>query len=307
MSEPGSPAPTDLAIKSNAEAFLTYLAAVRGLSQHTIRAYSGDLERYLEWAQRSGVDPLHLTHRQVRLYLAEMDRAGYARSTITRRMSAVRAFFGYLVSEGVVDSDPSSVASTPKVPRRLPRTVSSEELRQLFDQPDVRTPSGLRDKLIIELLYATGMRVNELASLTLAQVDLAQGQVRVMGKGSKERVIPIHPAAVALIREYLLSARPQLAKEHSPDYLLLSTRGNAMSADAVRRSFKRVLQTAGVSLSLSPHALRHTFATHLLEGGADLRTVQELLGHVALSTTQIYTHLSIKRLREVHKDAHPRA
>lgn len=289
------------------EAFLTNLSAIRGLSPHTIRAYSADLERYLDWAERSGVDPLRLSHRQLRLYLAEMDRAKYARSTITRRMSAVRALFGYLLTEGVIDSDPSSVTSTPKVPKRLPQTVPAEELKALFEAPDTDTPSGLRDLLIVELLYASGMRVSELASLPIEKLDLAQGQVRVMGKGSKERVVPLHPAAVALIRRFLASARPVLAKHDSPTTLLLSTRGNAMSADAIRRVFKRLLQVAGASSSLSPHVLRHTFATHLLEAGADLRTVQELLGHVALSTTQIYTHLSMKRLQEVHRKAHPRA
>ncbi len=288
------------------ERFLRHLAVERGLSGHTLRAYSADLGRYLEWAARNELDPVRIGHRQLRGYLAELDRARYARTTIQRRLSAVRSFFAYLVAEGIVESDPSAVLVAPKLPKRLPRIVPQQELSALLDAPDPSTPVGLRDRAILELLYASGARVSEISALDRSGLDLAQGQVLLMGKGSKERVIPVHPYAVNRIRAYLSSGRPELAKSGSPDAVFLSARGNRMSTDAIRRVFKKHLATTEAALSLSPHALRHTFATHLLDGGADLRTVQELLGHVALSTTQIYTHVSTSRLKDVHGTTHPR-
>ncbi len=286
--------------------YLTHLRVERGASPNTVRAYSADLQRYLEWAGRAGVDPVQLNHRQMRLYLAELDRAGYARRTVARRLSAVRSLFAYLVAEGLAPSDPSSVLMTPKMPARLPKLIPGDALAALLDAPDVTTAIGKRDSAILELLYATGARVSEISGLILGDLDLTQGQLTVMGKGSKQRLIPIHPAATAKVRRYL-EVRPVLAKPASGDRVFLSSRGLPLSADAIRRLFKRYLRQAGAATSLSPHAMRHTFATHLVEAGADLRTVQELLGHVALSTTQIYTHLSMKRLQDVHRSAHPRA
>jgi len=287
--------------------YLRHLEVERGLSPHTVRAYSADLSRYLEWAERSGVDPIGLDHRALRRYLAELDRARYSRTTIKRRLSAVRSFFGYLMTEGVVASDPASVLTAPKAPARLPKLVPAEELAALLDAPDPSTPGGLRDRALLELLYASGARVSELSTLQLAGLDLPQGQITVMGKGSKERVLPVHRYAVNRLREYLADARPALAGERSASAVFLSSRGNRFSEDAIRRMFKKYLAQTGAARSLSPHALRHTFATHLLDQGADLRTVQELLGHVALSTTQIYTHVSMTRLKDVHRATHPRA
>jgi len=287
--------------------FLEHLSVERGLSAHTMRAYAADLARYTEWAERTGVDPLAITHRQLRLYLGELDRARYSRRTIARRLSAIRSLFAFLMTEGVIDSDPSSVITAPKVPARLPRLVPNEQLSALLEAPDRSTPVGARDAAILEMLYASGVRVSELSGLKTADLDLAQGQMLVTGKGNKQRLVPIHPLAVRRLRDYLRDGRPELAGPSSPDNVFLSTRGNALSADAVRRLFKGYLTAVGGATTLTPHAMRHTFATHLLESGADLRTVQELLGHVALSTTQIYTHLSMKRLQDVHRTSHPRA
>ena len=287
--------------------FLTHLTVELGASPNTVRAYSADLARYLEWAERSGIDPIALNHRQMRRYLAELDRAGYARRTVARRLSAVRSMFAFLVTEGLAASDPSSVLATPKMPSRLPRLVPNEALEALLDAPDTTTPAGARDSAILELLYATGARVSELSALTLRSLDLDQRQVTLMGKGSKERLVPVHPLAAEKLRRYLVDGRPRLLRSTTTDAVFLSARGLPLSADAIRRLFKRYLTQAGIAGSLSPHAMRHTFATHLIEGGADLRTVQELLGHVALSTTQIYTHLSMRRLQDVHRNAHPRA
>ncbi len=289
------------------DAFLVNISAERALSPHTVRAYASDLARYFEWAERSHVDPLRPSHRDLRRYLAYLDRSGYARRTVARRLAAVRTFMTYLAERGTVTSDPSRVVSAPKVPRRLPAVVSQDVLRTLLDAPDASTPVGIRDRAVLETLYATGMRVSELAGMRLERLDLHSGGVTVMGKGSRERTLPLHPYAVSRVRDYLERGRPHLVKGTDPGTVFLSTRGNALSPDAIRRLLKRHLTATGAALSLSPHALRHTFATHLLEGGADLRTVQELLGHVALSTTQIYTHVSMRRLQDVHRQAHPRA
>ena len=311
MSEPTLPDkhhPVAQSPEALVDRFLAHLSVERGASPNTVRAYSADLQRYLEWASRESVDPITLNHRQMRRYLAELDRAGYARRTVARRLSAIRSLFGFLVMENLASSDPSTVLASPKLPSRLPRLVPNEAVTSLLEAPDPLTPTGLRDGAIIELLYATGARVSELEGLTLAALDLAQGQVTLMGKGSKERLVPVHQVAISRIRRYLSEGRPVLAHDATATgAVFLSTRGRPMSADAIRRAFKRYLDKVGAAHSLSPHAMRHTFATHMLEAGADLRTVQELLGHVALSTTQIYTHLSMKRLQDVHRNAHPRA
>lgn len=287
--------------------FLAHQSVERGASPNTVRAYSSDLALYLEWAARTGTDPIHLDHRALRRYLAELDRARYARRTISRRLSAVRSFFAFLLDEGLAHSDPSSVLSAPKAPATLPRLVPPTDLRALLDAPPDDTPIGVRDRAVLELLYATGIRVGELSGLRMGDVDLNAGTAVVMGKGAKERLVPMHAEAVRRVRVYLADARPCLMRPEAQDALFLSSRGNALSTDAVRRVFKRHLASVGAARNLSPHALRHTFATHMLEAGADLRTVQELLGHIALSTTQIYTHLSTKRLKDVHHVTHPRA
>ncbi|HET6498827.1 MAG TPA: tyrosine recombinase [Coriobacteriia bacterium] len=288
------------------DAFLSHLVA-RGLSQHTVRAYSTDLASYTAWCERIGVDPLTPAHRDLRRYLADLDRARYARRTISRRFAAVRAFMDYLTNVQATSSDPSRVISAPATPRRLPALVPENTLGALLDAPAADTAVGIRDRAVLEVLYATGMRVSELSGLTLDRLDLQAGAATVMGKGAKERIVFLHPRALTRLRAYLELGRPALARGHDGREVFLSTRGNRLSEDAVRRLFTRYLRLTGGPAGLSPHALRHTFATHLLEGGADLRTVQELLGHVALSTTQIYTHVSTKRLRDIHGRAHPRA
>ena len=285
--------------------YLDHLASTRGLSPHTVRAYRSDLSRYLEWADRSRVDPIRPSHRELRLYLAELDQARYARTTIARRLAAVRSFLGYLEKQGITDANPSVVLSTPKLRARLPKLVPGSTLTALLDAPDLAQATGLRDAAVLEMLYATGARVAEISGLDVADVDLASSQIIVMGKGSRQRILPIHSKGVSRLRAYLHDGRPALDRARTTA-LFLSIRGNRMSTDAIRRMMKGYLEQVGAALSLSPHALRHTFASDLLEGGADLRTVQELLGHVALSTTQIYTHVGKNRLRDAHRGAHPR-
>jgi integrase/recombinase XerC len=221
----------------------------------------------------------------------------------------VRSFFRFLVEEGLATGNPAETLTSPKLTSRLPRVVPEDLLRTLLEAPDRTTPAGLRDAAILELLYAAGLRVGEVEGLDLGGADLASGQVRVLGKGSKERIVPIHRLAQRRLREYLAQARPTLARRAASyeQAFFLNRLGSRMSAGAVRRMMHRYLRDVGSSAGVTPHSLRHTFATHLLSAGADLRAVQELLGHVALSTTQTYTHLSVKRLADVHKQAHPRA
>lgn len=286
--------------------YLEHLSVERNASPRTVTAYSTDLAQFCTWLERAQLDMITLRYRDLRGYLAELDRARYSRRTIARKLSALRSLYAYLADAGVVAGSPADVVATPKLPSKLPVIAASEVVAALIDAPDPATPLGLRDRAILETLYATGMRVSELTGLDLADVDFARGQIKVLGKGSKERIVPIHRLANARLGEYLRSARPRLAKGADTTAFFLNRSGGRLSAGGVRRLMKRRLaQSAGPS-TLSPHALRHTFATHLLEEGADLRTVQELLGHVALSTTQIYTHLSAKHLRDVHKIAHPR-
>lgn len=287
--------------------FLGYIVVERNLSPNTVSAYASDLAGFLRWASSAGVHVLEADHRQLRRYLAMLDAAGYSRRTVARRLAAVRAFYRYLVRREYVSSSAAALLATPKIPARLPIVASADLLPALLDAPDAVHPRGLRDRAILELLYASGIRVSELTGLDLGDADLAAGLVRVMGKGSRERIVPIHNAAVACIRRYLATGRPALAKHPEERALFLNKNGTRLTSGGVRRMLDHYLDELGSSTHLTPHALRHTFASHLLEGGADLRTVQELLGHVALSTTQIYTHLSTQHLRDVHKGAHPRA
>jgi len=286
--------------------YLTHLQVVRNASPATVRAYATDLAQYAAWCERAGKHPQTLGYRDLRGYLAELDRARYARTTIARKLSALRAFHAFLSQQDLALGSPAAVIATPKRPSKLPVVATPEALSALIDAPDASTPLGIRDRTILELLYASGARVAELVGLDLPDLDLAQGRITVLGKGSKERIVPLHHAAIAAIRTYLRDSRPRLRRPQTSDAVFLNRSGDRLSTGAVRRLMKRYLLAAGERLDLSPHALRHSFATHLLEGGADLRTVQELLGHVALSTTQIYTHLSVGRLRDVHRQAHPR-
>lgn len=298
---------TAAAYNEAVDAFLTHLRVERRLSPHTLRAYSSDLESYALWCERAHADPLAPSSRDLRRYLADLDRAGYARTTIARRLSAIRSLFAYLGRERGMATGPAAIVATPKLPARLPRTVPNDLLDALLDSPDPATPAGLRDRALLELLYATGARVAEVAGLDVGDVDLAGGAIRVTGKGDKQRILPLHPLAVSKIATYLRAGRPALCPRAGEAAVFLNRSGTRLTDGGIRRMLNRHLREVGSASGVTPHTLRHTFATHLLEAGADLRTVQELLGHVALSTTQIYTHLGVKRLKDVHRDAHPRA
>lgn len=291
------------------EGFLLYLEGALNYSGNTVRAYAGDLGSFVTWASEQGLEPAKVSHRDFRRYLAFLDGASYARSTINRRLSAVRTFYGWLDREGVVESNPSKAVASPKRPRTLPKVLGRSEIGRLLESVDAGSSEGLRDRAVLELLYATGARIGEASALDMADVDCGGRLVRLFGKGRKERLVPIYPAAVEAIEVYVKEGRPELAARRldaEVPALFLNARGNRMSADSMRKRFGRLLAKAGIASGASPHTVRHTFATELLEGGADLRSVQEMLGHASLSTTQIYTHVTPERLREVSLRAHPR-
>lgn len=331
MSADGDLAPAPSRRELNAEAskrydelverFLTYLGDVQNYSSNTVSAYRTDLESFGAWMRRRGSNPLAAGHRELRRYLAALDEEAYARSTVNRRLSAVRSFYGWLVREGVVETNAAAAVASPKQGRRLPNTLTPEEMDRLLAVPDVRTPDGLRDRALLELLYASGAREGEVSALDLGDVDAASGCVRLFGKGSKERVVPLHETAVKVVGAYVAAARPRLLarcpqgssdegrarREDAERALFLNTRGWRMSEGSIKQRFAKIVTQARVGHGATPHTVRHTFATQLLEGGADLRSVQEMLGHESLSTTQVYTHLTSERLREVARQAHPRA
>lgn len=296
------------AFARDVEDYAAHLASVRHLSENTVRAYREDLLAFLAWCAREGVSPGGLTHRDLRAYLLELSRAGYSTRTVARHLSALRGLFRWMLREGRCDSATVAAVASPKLSRTLPKTMSAAEADALLATCEGDDPVSLRDRAFLELLYATGARVSEVSGLSLGDVGFSQGQVRLFGKGSKERVVPVYPSALERVRAYVERGRGALVRPGRPtEALFLSTRGNRMSADALRTVFERRVAEARLDPSLTPHAMRHTFATELLGGGADLRSVQELLGHESLATTQVYTHLSVDRLKEAARSAHPRA
>lgn len=289
--------------------YLAYLGGVRNLADNTLRAYQIDLEAYCAWLAREGVVGATIGHRELRRYLAYLTRAGYTTRTVNRHLSAIRGLYKWMLSQGLVDSDAAAALASPKIARSLPRTMGDDDVLALLDTCDTTTAEGVRDAAFLELLYASGARISEVARLDVGDIDFAQAQVRLFGKGSKERVVPLYPRALQAIRTYLGAARSELAAKARGEKtaaLFVSTRGNRMSAAALRTRFERCVSLAGIDAGITPHAMRHTYATELLSGGADLRSVQELLGHESLATTQIYTHLSVERLKEATRQAHPR-
>lgn len=288
--------------------FIAYLGGVRNLSPNTVRAYETDLQAYVEWCRREGIDPMHVEHREVRAWLAELAGAGYATTTQNRHLSAVRSLYRWLVSRDITEEDAPAAVASPKLGRRLPKTMGDSDVAALLAACG-DDASGMRDATMVELLYATGARISEAAGLSLKDIDFRQGQVRLFGKGSKERVVPVYKRCLDAVGLYMKEGRPELmlSAKKPTDALFISVRGNAMSAATLRQRFEKLVELAGLDPGLTPHAMRHTFATELLDGGADLRSVQELLGHESLSTTQIYTHLSVERLKEASLMAHPRS
>ncbi len=295
------------------DGFLGYLSVEKGHSSNTINAYAHDIRTFIDFVEdvhkdNEGPGLANITYREIRAYLAHLQKANYSKPTIARRLAAVRAFFSYLCKQGIVSQNPAKGVRTPKEGRRLPPFLREDEVVSLLECPSGDTPLGLRDRAILETLYAAGLRVGELVGLNLDSIDLSTGYVRAYGKGSKERIVPIGAKAVEALVEYLESGRPNLAlKGQESRALFLNCNGTRLSRRAVQIMVDKYIDEASVDKEISPHALRHSFATHLLDHGADLRAVQELLGHASVSTTQLYTHMTRKRLRIVYDKAHPRA
>jgi integrase/recombinase XerD len=293
------------------EDFLSYLTVERGASPHTIAAYRRDLKAYADFLLDRGVTtPDDVTREDLTAYVAALQAAGFAPATVERRVASVKSFHKSLVRDGITQNHPSAALPLPAKPVRLPDVVSIDDVERLLSQPFAQGPMGQRDRAVLEMLYGCGLRVSELCGLDLRDVDLADGFIRVFGKGSKERIAPIAGAAVTALQDYLAHGRPYLrtkggTRRQDPDAVFLNVRGGRLTRVTI---FEMVRSYgANVGLKLHPHTLRHSFATHMLQGGSDLRALQEMLGHADISTTQVYTHVDRTHIREEYLTTHPRA
>jgi integrase/recombinase XerD len=302
-------------LTSSVDRFLDHLSVERGLSNNTLEAYRRDLSRYAAYLRDRGVaDPVRAGEREIAAFVAHLSGSQYAPgkayrpSSVARSLAAVRSFHRFLVREGETTADPAEGVARPKVPRNLPRPLSVDEVGALVAAPaDDGNPASLRDRAMLETLYGAGLRISELVGLDVDDVDLDEGSVRPLGKGSRQRVVPLGRYAVKALSAYLVRGRPALARSRSRSALFLNQRGGRLSRQGCTNIVKAMARRAGIRKRVTPHMLRHSFATHLLEGGADVRVVQELLGHASVATTQIYTLVTGDRLREVYFESHPRA
>jgi integrase/recombinase XerD len=294
-------------MKELIDSFLDYLSVERGLAGNTIVSYREDLNSYMDFLQRHHVDALSKIAKNdiINFMLSQKDR-GISANSIARRLAAIRMFHRFLARERILKSDPTSLIDSPKLWKKIPDTLSLNEVETLLSQPNIRDRQGIRDRSILETLYATGMRVSEAANLKVNNVNLDIGFLRCIGKGNKERVIPLGKKAVGSLRRYLEISRPCLLKKKESEFLFLNRFGKKISRQSLWKIIKRYAREARIKKPIMPHILRHSFATHLLERGADLRSVQEMLGHANISTTQIYTHINKERLKTIHRMFHPR-
>ena len=279
----------------------------RGSAERTRRAYGVDLGGFAEWAEEQGLGPADIRHRDVRRYGAGLSNAGAAPATVARKLAAVRGLYGFLVRTDRAGSNPAELVSSPKRSEKLPNVLTTEQMRSLLERIPARTPLELRDRAMLELAYSCGLRCEEIVNLDLDAFDFETEQLRVLGKGSKERLLPVGEPAQRALRRYLDKGRHALTADRRESALFLSKSGRRLSNSDVTRRLGLWTREAALAAGVSPHALRHSFATHLLEGGADLRTIQELLGHASISTTQVYTRVDAARLRDTYAASHPRA
>ena len=287
--------------------FLNYLINERNYpNDTTVKNYELDLLNYQDFLKENNLNYLKITKDDIRSYLKYLDKLKYKNSSISRHLSSLRTFYGFLVNEGVIESNIFKSISSPKKKKQLPNFLQYDELEKMLSVCDLKEPLHIRNRLIIETLYDTGIRVSELVNIKLNDLNIATKEIRVLGKGSKERIVYFGDYEIDILNLYLNQARPKLLKNKSSDYLLLNHLGDRLTDRGVRLIISDVIKKASLKHKVSPHTLRHTFATHLLNEGADLKSVQELLGHSSLSTTQIYTHVSNERLRSVYLKSHPR-
>lgn len=286
--------------------FLDSLLLEAGLSRNTLEAYQRDLLSFAAWLAETDTDLAAATHEQIAHFFSKRARSGSNQRSDARLLSSLRRFYRYLCREGIRDSDPTTSLESPRLQRPLPDSLSEADVELLLSQPDTNTALGLRDRTMLEVLYATGLRVSELVSVECEQINMRQGLIRSIGKGNKERLVPLGEEALDWLQRYFLEGRPQILNGRLSDDAFPTNRGRAMTRQAFWYLIKRYAQLAQIDKPLSPHTLRHAFATHLLNHGADLRVVQLLLGHADLSTTQIYTHVAKARLQDLHASHHPR-
>lgn len=290
------------------DSFLSYLAVEKGLSENTLESYGRDVGKFLEFLSRQGISDISVVkYDNIADFLADSKEKGFNPATIVRSIVSIKQFFKYLIIEKLISEDPASQIKTPKMKKSIPGVISLDDVETLLGAPDESTPEGLRDSAMLEVLYASGIRVSELIGLKLNDVNFDHGYVIVYGKGSKERLVPVGEKARAKLTEYLSNGRPSILKTRESKALFVTRRGGGMTRQGFWKLIKNYALKAGIEKKISPHTLRHSFATHLLERGADLRTIQIMLGHSDISTTQIYTHVESERLKEIHKKFHPRA
>lgn len=295
-------------MEQHIEDYLDYLGLERGLAENTLESYGRDLRQFSRFVSSQCAKSWEgLDRGQILLYLDGLKRQGKSTATVSRSLASIRSFFRFLNREGVLSLDPAAHLDTPKIEKRLPRVLSTAEVETLLFRPAHSTPSALRDRAMFEVLYATGIRVSELVSLQVIDVNLSAGFVKCMGKGGKERIVPLGSVAIKAVESYLGNGRPRLIRSREVRSLFVNHHGRQMTRQGFWKLLKKRANETGILADVSPHTLRHSFATHLLENGADLRAVQEMLGHADISTTQIYTHVTRTRLREIYDKAHPRA
>ncbi|MEE8330428.1 MAG: site-specific tyrosine recombinase XerD [Acidimicrobiia bacterium] len=301
-------------MKEDIERFLTYLTVEKGFSANTASAYRNDLSQLAQFisarAEKQAATPAWagVDRQDMLAHLLDLQERRYAETTRARKIAAARSFFKFLLSDGVIVRDPTENMESLNVGRSLPRPISVSQVRALLEQPEEQsTPEAKRDSAMLQLLYASGMRVSELVSLNVEHVNTVDGDVRCLGKGKKERLVPIHKKAVAIVEEYIREARPRLVRRDEERALFLNRRGERLTRQGFWQILKEYARAAGLEDDVTPHTLRHSFATHMLSGGADLRSVQELLGHANISTTQVYTHLTTEHVRRTYEKSHPRA
>ncbi|MGH2869621.1 MAG: site-specific tyrosine recombinase XerD [Solirubrobacteraceae bacterium] len=292
--------------------FLACLELERGLSRNTLEAYRSDLQQYGAFLGRAGRDPLEAQPSDLAGFVSELaaGREGkppVASATLQRKIACLRSFYRHLRREQIIDHDPTAELRPPRSPGRLPKVLTRDEVNRLLAQPEGTSPAALRDRALLETMYACGLRASEAITLELSELDLELGMLRARGKGSKERLVPVGSKAIETLQAYLQRARPQLVGLHDESHVFVNLRGTGLTRQGLYKIVQGHARSAGLDQRMSPHTLRHTFATHLLAGGCDLRSLQEMLGHADIGTTQIYTHLSADRLRDVYFDAHPRA
>ncbi|MGB9245830.1 MAG: site-specific tyrosine recombinase XerD [Candidatus Acidiferrales bacterium] len=296
-----------MALEADVRTFLSYLRVEKGLSDNTIQSYRRDMLKFVGFLEKQNLDTAKIQRQDVVDFLATLYKRRLDSRSVARHLVTIRHFFRFALLEGFIKEDPAATIESPKFRQSLPYFLSVEEVERLLKQPDTSSPIGLRDKAIIELMYSTGIRVSELAGIRVGDLQLDAGCLRCIGKGNKERLVPVGKKALAVVEAYLKKSRPKLLKDNASAHLFLNQRGRAMDRITIWKMMGRYGRKAALRKPLKPHTLRHSFATHLLDRGADLRSVQMMLGHSDISTTQIYTHVVEERLKQVYKAHHPRA